>query len=222
MFDDDHRIAVVAQPVQHLKQLGDVVEVQPGGGLVENVQRLAGVALGQLPGQLHPLRLAAGKSGRALPQLDVGQADIDQGLQLAGQHGHGVEERPSLLHGHVQHLVDVLALVANVQRLPVVALALALVAGDVDVGQEVHFHLEYPVALAGFAAPALDVEAEAARLVAAGAGLLGLCKQLPDRREQAGVGGGVGAGGAAYGALVDVNHLVQMLQALHALVPRRG
>jgi hypothetical protein len=72
-----------------------------------------------------------------------------------------------LLHRHLQHLGDVLALVQDLQRLAVVALAVADVAGHVDVGQEVHLDLDHAVALAGLAAAALDVEAEAPRAVAA-------------------------------------------------------
>ena len=54
-----------------------------------------------------------------------------------------------------------LSAVLHLQRLAIVALALADVAGDVDVGQEVHLDLDDAVALAGFAAAALDVEGEA-------------------------------------------------------------
>jgi hypothetical protein len=43
---------VVAQAVQHREQLLDVVEVQAGGGLVEDVQGAAGVALGQFRASL--------------------------------------------------------------------------------------------------------------------------------------------------------------------------
>ena len=52
----------------------------------------------------------------------------------------------------------------------------------------------HAVALAGLAAPALDVEREAARLVAAGARLRHQAEQLADEREGAGVGGGVERG----------------------------
>ncbi len=46
VFDDDNRVAPVPQFVQHLQQLLDVVEVQAGGRFVEDVEGLAGVALG--------------------------------------------------------------------------------------------------------------------------------------------------------------------------------
>src|SRR5579885_2919858 len=76
VLDDDDGVAVVAQPVQHAEQLLDVVEVQAGGRLIENVERVAGVALGELPRELHALRLAAGERGGVLAELDVGQAFV--------------------------------------------------------------------------------------------------------------------------------------------------
>jgi hypothetical protein len=57
------------RPVQHLEQQVDVVEVQARGRLVEDEERAAGVALGQLERELHALRLAAGQRRGALPSL---------------------------------------------------------------------------------------------------------------------------------------------------------
>jgi hypothetical protein len=102
-----------AQAVQHLEQHFDVLEMQAGGRFVEDVQRAAGVALGEFERQLDALRLAAGQRGRALAEGDVAEADIDQRLQLARDDRHGVEEFARLLDGHLQHVVDVLALVAG-------------------------------------------------------------------------------------------------------------
>ena len=104
-----------------------------------------------------------------------------------------------------------LALVLHLQRLAVVARALADLARDVDIRQEVHLDLDDAVALAGLAAPALDVEGEAARLVAAQLGFRQSGEEVADLGEDAGVGGRVGARGAADGRLVDVDHLVQVL-----------
>jgi peptide chain release factor 3 len=88
VLDDDDGVAVVAQAVQHLEQHLDVLEVQAGGRLVEDVERAAGVALGQFQRQLDALRLAAGQRGGALAELDVAEADVEQGLQLARHHRH--------------------------------------------------------------------------------------------------------------------------------------
>jgi hypothetical protein len=87
-----------------------------------------------------------------LAQADVGQAHIEQGLQLARDVGHGAEELVRGFHRHVQDLRDVLALVLHFERFAVVAHAVAHVAGHVHVGQKVHLHFDHAVALAGFAA----------------------------------------------------------------------
>jgi len=72
----------------------------------------------------------------------------------------------------------------------------------------VHFDLDDAVALAIFAAAAFDIKTEAARFVAANLsfGLAG--EKVADGAENAGVGGGVGAGGAADGGLVDDDDFV--------------
>ena len=53
--------------MQHVQELLNVLEVQAGGGFVQDVKRLAGVALGEFARELHPLRFAAGQRGGALP-----------------------------------------------------------------------------------------------------------------------------------------------------------
>ena len=133
VFDDDDGVAVIAQPVQDQQQLFDVVEVQAGGGFIEDVQRVAGIALGQFARKLHPLCLAAGERGGVLAQADVREADLQQGLELAPDHGNGSEELQRILHGHIQRLVDGLAFVQDLERLPVVTLAMADVTGHVNV-----------------------------------------------------------------------------------------
>jgi hypothetical protein len=104
------------------------------------------------------------------------------------------------------------------QRFLVVAAAVADFALHVDVGHEVHFDAALAVALAGLAAAAGDVEAEAAGLVAALARLGQHGEQVADGREDLGVGGGIGARRAADGRLVDADDLVDLLGAGERLV----
>src|SRR5690606_7401941 len=106
----------------------------------------------------------------------------------------------------------------DVERLAVVALTVADVAGDIDIRQEVHLDLDDAVALAGLAAPALDVEGEAARLVAARLRFGKAGEPVADRREGAGIGRRVRARRAADGRLVDVDDLVDIFEAVDALV----
>ena len=81
-----------------------------------------------------------------------------------------------------------------------------------------HLDLDHAVALAGLAAPAFDVEGEAAGLVAARLGLGQLGEPFADRGEGAGIGRGVRARRAPDRRLVDVDHLVEMLQPLDRVV----
>jgi len=103
-----------------------------------------------------------------------------------------------LLHVHFQHVMDVLVLEADLQGLAVEAAALA------D-GTSPTRRPKSPSpggwsrCLAGLAAAAGAVEAEAARLVAADLGLGGHGVQAADVVEELDVGGGVGARRAAMG-----------------------
>ena len=191
VLDDEHGVAGVDEVVQHLQQQLDVGEVQAGGRLVQQVERPAGAPLDQFAGQLDPLGLAAGERGRGLAELHVVQAHVVQRLQLLADGGDVLEMPQRLLDVHFQHLGDRLALEADLQRLAVEAVPLAHRAGDPHVGQEVHLQLVRAVALAGLAAAAADVEAEAARLVAAGLRLGQLRVELADLVEDLDVGGRV-------------------------------
>ena len=113
---------------------------------------------------------------------------------MAGDRRDAGEQPQGLLDRHVEHISDGVALVVDLEGLAVVALALADLAGDVDVGQELHVDLDRAVAGAGLAAAAADVEGEPARQVAAHLGLVGGREEPPDVVEHAGVGGRVGPG----------------------------
>jgi hypothetical protein len=54
--------------VEHVEKFLDVVEVQPGGRFVEQVEGLARLALAQFAGQLDALGLAAGERDRRLAE----------------------------------------------------------------------------------------------------------------------------------------------------------
>lgn len=158
MLDHQHGVAGVDQALQHVEQLAHVLEVQAGGGLVQNIERLARLAAVQLLGQLDALGLAAGKRGGGLAQAHVTQAHIVEGLQLALDLGNVAKERQGLGHAHLEYVRDRLAAVGDLQRLAVVALAAADLARYVDIRQEVHLDLDLAIALARLAAAAGDVE----------------------------------------------------------------
>src|SRR5579875_296729 len=221
VLDHQHGVALVDERMQHFEQFADVVEVQAGGRLVEDVERAPGGAPRQFLGQLDALRLAARQRRRRLADMDVAQADALERRQLLADRRHRREECRAFLDRHVEHVGDALALEPDFERLAIVALALADVALDVDVGQEVHFDLDDAVALAGLAAPAFDVERETARPVAARLGFGQAREPVSYWRECTRVGCRIGTRRAADRRLVDVDDLVEVLDALDAVVRAR-
>ena len=198
------------------EQPAHVLEVQAGRRLVEDVERAAGGALAELGRQLHALRLAARQRRRRLAEPHVAEADVDQRLQVPRDRRLVREELERLLDRHVEHLGDVLALERDVERVAVVALALAHLARHVHVGEEVHLDLDRAVALARLAAAALHVEGEAARAGSRAPSPPAWREQLADLVEHAGVGRRVRPRRAADRRLVDVDDLVEVLDALDA------
>ena len=120
--------------------------------------------------------------------------------------------------GQLQHIGDVLAAIADFERLGVVAPPAALLASHPDIGQEMHLDQPLAVALAGLAAAAWPVEAEAVGRVAADLGLWHPGEQLADLVEDPGVGGRVAGRRVADGRLVDVNHFVDVLDPAKLVV----
>jgi hypothetical protein len=167
VLDQHDRVAQIDQPVQHVQQLGQIVEVQARGGFVQQVQRAARVGAGEFRRQFHALRLAAGERRGGLAECQVVQSHVAQRLQMRRILGMFSNSVQRLAARHVQHVADRVAVVGHRQRLGVVALALAGLALDPHVRQEVHLDALLAVAFAVFAAPAGHVETEAARRVAA-------------------------------------------------------
>ena len=217
VLDHEHRVAAVDEPLQRLEQLLDVGEVQARSSARRGCRAFArSTTLQSSDGELHALRLAARERRRRLAERHVVEADVVQRLQAAADLRDLREERERLLDRHLEHVGDRLALEAHLERLAVVALALARLARDVDVGQEVHLDLDLAVALARLAAAALDVEREAPRLVAAHLRVGRQRVELADVREEVGVRRRVRARRAADRALVDLDHLVERVDALDA------
>ncbi len=189
VLDDQHAVACIHQAVQDLDQLVHIGSMQPDRWFVQHVQGAAGGAAGQLLRQLDALGFAAGQRGAGLPDLDVAQTHFLQKLELVLHVREGGEFLQRLVDGHVEDVGDAVTLELDLQGLAVEARAVAHVAWDVDVGQELHLDAQLALSLAGFAAPAVHVEREASGLVAAHLAFGQLGKQFADLFEQAGIGG---------------------------------
>src|SRR6187431_840739 len=125
--------------------------------------------------------------------MEVAHADFVEQGQRAADGAVSRKELASLADRQLQDLGDVLALVAHLEGGLVEALAAAVVAGDVDICQEVHLDLADAVALTGLAAATGHVEREAAWQVAARLGVRQLRKQPPDLVKDLDVRGRVAA-----------------------------
>src|SRR6267142_2467906 len=71
VLDDDDGVAEIGEAMQDVEQLLNVVEVQAGGRLVEQVEGLAGLALAEFAGQLDALRFATRERHSGLAQMHV-------------------------------------------------------------------------------------------------------------------------------------------------------
>ena len=168
-----------------------VGDVQSGGRLVEHIHGAACAALRKLRCELDALRLAAGERRARLAELDVAKPDVAQSLYLVQYLRLIFKEGAGFVDGHVENIGDVLALEAHLKSLAVIALAVADLAGDVDIRQEVHLYLQQAVAAAGLAAAALDVEGEAPLAVATELCVLRRGEKLAYVAENTGVGRGI-------------------------------
>ena len=228
-------MARVQQLAEGPHQLGDVVEVQAGGGLIEQEQpallghRLARRAgrLGQEAGQLQALRLAAAERGHRLAQAHIVQTHVHDGLQHTHHLAVVAEQLHRFAHGEFQHVGDAElavhlagqpALDLHVQQLGPVAAAVAVGAAQVHVRQELHLHMLEARAAAGGAAAITGIEAEHAGAVAPLTRQRRIGKQLADLVEGAHVAGGVGARGLADRALVHEHRIGQPVGAQQPVV----
>ena len=125
VFDDDDGVAVVGEAVQDLEEVADVGEVQAGGGFVEDVEGVAGLAFAELGGELDALGFAAGEGGGGLAEMDVAEADVDEGLELLAGVGDVAEEGEGVFDGEVEDVGDGVAAVFDVEGFVIVTAAFA-------------------------------------------------------------------------------------------------
>ena len=109
--------------------------------------------------------------------------------------------------------MNVLAVVAHFQHLGLVARALALLADQFDVGQELHLDGDRSVALADIAAAAGNVEGKVAGSVTALLALRQGREQLANGIERLDVGHGIRARSAPDGRLIDQHDFVDPIGA---------
>ena len=221
VLDDNHRIAAVHELVQHVEQQADILEMESRRRFVEDIERTARIAFRKLRGELDALALAARRSCRAGPQRQVAEAHLLDGPQLLVDRGDIFEELDGHVDRHVQHVVDILALVLHFERLAVVAVAAARLAAHIDVRQEVHLDGLHAGAAALLAAAALDVEREAARLEAPDLGVGSHLEEFADIGKDVRIGRGIRPRRTPDGRLIHDDEFVDMFDALDRIVGQR-
>ena len=75
MLINNHGIALVDEILKDLEEFPDIFKMQTCRGLIQNIERFAGRALGQFLGEFDPLGLTARQRWRLLANLDIGQPD---------------------------------------------------------------------------------------------------------------------------------------------------
>src|SRR5690606_38743435 len=145
--------------------------------------------------------------------LDIAQPDLHQRIHLFANTRDCAEKLLRIFNRHIKYVGYTLVLELDFQCLAIIALALAGLTGDINIRQEMHLDLDQPVALTGLAPAPLDVEAETTGFIPARLRLGQPGKPVADRGKGTGIGGRVRPGRAANRALVNVDHLVQMLES---------
>src|SRR5208337_2974272 len=120
-----------------------------------------------MSGELEALRFAAGKRGGRLAEAEIAEANLVEDAKFRDDFGEIHEEGQGFAHSHIENIMDILAVVAHVENAALEALPTALLADQLDIGQELHFHGNGAIALAGFAAPAGNIEGKMAGGVSA-------------------------------------------------------
>src|SRR5215469_12893854 len=197
----------------------DIGEVETCCRLVQDVDGAAGGLLRQFRCQLHSLRFASRELGTRLAQLEITQADVYQRRELIVDRWDVPEKASRFIHRHGQYVGDVLAAVSNFERFPIVTRASANLALDIDICEKMHLDPDRAVSLTILAATSFQIEAESSAVVAADARGRKLAEQVSNRSECAGVGRGVGSRGAANGALIDNNCLVNLVETKDRFMP---
>ncbi len=234
VLDHHQRPPAVDQLAKRHQQLSYIVEMQPGGRLVQDVQHPASAALPalrrarfrsrrrQMRRQLHPLRFPAGKRRRRLPQPHVAQPNLLEHRQLVDNLRVARKKAQRFAHRHLQHLINAPALVVDLQRARLVARPVALLAGQLHIGQKLHLDRHRPVALAHIAAAPRHIEREVPRGVPPPLRLRLRRKQLADCVERLDVRHWIRPGRASDGRLIHQHNIVQPLHALDVPIDSRG
>ena len=132
-----------------------------------------------------------------------------------------LKELHGLIDGHIQYVCNALATETDFQCFSVVSLATAFLARYHHIGEEVHLNALVAIARAGLASSTLHIEGEATGLVASDLGLGKIYKKITYIVEHIGVCSRVAPRCTSQWSLVNIHHLVYILQTFDRIVWQR-
>jgi len=88
----------------------------------------------------------------------------------------------------------------------------------IDIGHEVHLYRLIAIAATSLAASSLDIEGKASRFVTTNFSLWEFYKQIADVAKHPSVGSRIGTRRAAYRTLIDIDYLVNIVDAVDAVI----
>ena len=238
MLDDHHRVSGRDELPERGEEGRHVVEMQPGGGLVEEEQGTAASAFPrpdatghanpaerprEVPRELESLRLAAAQGRHRLAEGDIAEPHCGEGRELLPDVGRVGEARDGLIDGEVEHVGDGKTVRGDLhfQDIRPKAPPVAVRTAQVHVAQELHLEVLEAVPRAGGASSVGVVEAEPSGGIAAFPGERLGREELADRVEGADVARRDRAAGLANRGLVHEHHVRERLHPVDPVVASR-
>ena len=221
MFDDDDRVPTGSELEEDVDEHLDVSEGEARRGLIQDVDGVPMRGAPEFTRQFHSLGLTARECRRRLTKPNVPQAHLMERAEGPVDLPMVFEEWKGLIDGHLEDVMDRLPLPFHFEGLSIVTGALADVAGDPDIREEVHLQLDRSSPAAGLTTTSSHVEREAPRGIATLLRDRGVGEQFPDLVEDLRVRRWIGPRGAADGALIHDDGLIHHVQALDEVMPAR-
>ena len=140
VFYNNDGMAHGYEAVEGLQEQAYVVEVQACGRLVEDEHCRPGVVLAKEIGELNALILAAGQRAARLTELDLTKSDFLQRQEATHHTRLSREKLDGRVDSHIENIGDIPVLVFHLEHFGLEALAVALLALNGHVGQELHLY----------------------------------------------------------------------------------
>ena len=109
VLDDHQGISGTDELVECGEQFADIVEMQPGGRFIKNIQRVFGARAGNKGGQLDSLGFASGEGSGGLSEAQVPQPDFLEQRAVCGSAQLAGKKLDRFMDGQIQHLGNVLS-----------------------------------------------------------------------------------------------------------------